>query len=55
MELGAKNHIEDGLLGPTSIMVVCVDPLGIGYILQQGLHVRSCEASREIVDNGVQE
>ena len=28
MELGAKNHIEDGLLGPNSIMVVYVDRRG---------------------------
>ena len=28
MELGAKNYIEDGLLGPNPIMVVYVDPLG---------------------------
>ena len=29
MELGAKNNVEDGLLGPNSIMVVYVDPLGL--------------------------
>ena len=28
MELGLKNHNEDGLLGPNSIMVVYMDPLG---------------------------
>ena len=28
MELGPKNHNGDGLLGPNSIMVVYVDPLG---------------------------
>ena len=31
MELGSKSHNKDGLLGPNSIMVVCMDPLG--YIL----------------------
>ena len=28
MELGLKNHNGDGLLGPKSIMVVYMDPLG---------------------------
>ena len=28
MELGPKNHNGDGLLGPDSIMVVYMDPLG---------------------------
>ena len=28
MELGPKDHNGDGLLGPTSIMVVYLDPLG---------------------------
>ena len=28
MELGPKNHNGDGLLGPNSIMVVYLDPLG---------------------------
>ena len=28
MELDPKNHNEDGLLGPNSIMVVYMDPLG---------------------------
>ena len=28
MELGSRSHIKDGLLGPNSIMVVCMDPLG---------------------------
>ena len=28
MELGSQNHSRDGLLGPTSIMVVYMDPLG---------------------------
>ena len=28
MELGLKNHNGDGLLGPNSIMVVYMDPLG---------------------------
>ena len=28
MELGPKNHNGDGLLGPNSIMVVYMDPLG---------------------------
>ena len=29
MELGPQNHNGDGLLGPNSIMVVYVDPLGM--------------------------
>ena len=28
MELGPQNHSGDGLLGPNSIMVVYMDPLG---------------------------
>ena len=28
MELGPQNHNEDGLLGPNSIIVVYMDPLG---------------------------
>ena len=28
MELGPQNQIRDGLLGPNSIMVVYMDPLG---------------------------
>ena len=28
MELGPRNHNGDGLLGPNSIMVVYMDPLG---------------------------
>ena len=28
MALGAENHDKDGLVGPTSTMVVYVDPLG---------------------------
>ena len=28
MELGPKNHNGDGFLGPNSIMVVYMDPLG---------------------------
>ena len=28
MELGPKNHNGDGLLGPNSMMVVYMDPLG---------------------------
>ena len=32
MEIGPQNQIKDGLLGPNSIMVVCMDPLGLkGY------------------------
>ena len=32
MELGPQNHNGDGLLGPNSIIVVYIDPLGqIGY------------------------
>ena len=30
MELGARNHNKDGLLEPNSIMVVNMDPLGLG-------------------------
>ena len=30
MEVGARNHTKDGLLGPNSIMVVYMDPLGKG-------------------------
>ena len=29
MELGSQNHSRDGLLGPNSIMVVYMDPLGL--------------------------
>ena len=29
MELGSQNHRRDGLLGPNSIVVVCMDPLCI--------------------------
>ena len=29
MELGSQNHSRDGLLGPNSILVVYMDPLGI--------------------------
>ena len=29
MELGSQNHSRDGLLGPNSIIVVYMDPLGI--------------------------
>ena len=29
MELGPKNHNGDGLLGPNSIIVVYMDPLGM--------------------------
>ena len=32
MELGPKNHNGDGLLGPSSIMVVYMDPLGSVYL-----------------------
>ena len=32
MELGHQNHNRDGLLGPSSTMVVCVDPLKPAYI-----------------------
>ena len=39
MELGPKNHNGDGLLGPNSIMVVYVDPLGNGLVR---LRVPSC-------------
>ena len=28
MELGPQNHNEDGLVGPNSIIVVYMDPLG---------------------------
>ena len=28
MELGPQNHSRDGLMGPNSIMVVYMDPLG---------------------------
>ena len=37
MELGPKNHNGDGLLGPNSIMVVYMDPLGIENIKSAGL------------------
>ena len=44
MELGPQNHNGDGLLGPNSIIVVYVDPLGITNLLtppmlQAGPHV----------------
>ena len=29
MELGSQNHSRDGLLGPNSIIVVYMDPLGM--------------------------
>ena len=32
MELGPQNHNGDGLLGPNSIMVVCMDPLGNPWV-----------------------
>ena len=32
MELGPQNHNEDGLLGPNSIIVVYMDPLGNNLI-----------------------
>ena len=35
MELGPKNHNGDGLLGPNSIMVVSMDPLGL-YMGSEG-------------------
>ena len=30
MALGPQNHSKTGLVGPNSIMVVCMDPLGKG-------------------------
>ena len=30
MELGSQNHRRDGPLGPNSIVVVYMDPLGLG-------------------------
>ena len=33
MELGSQNHSRDGLLGPNSIVVVYMDPLGIKFLL----------------------
>ena len=33
MELGPQNHNGDGLLGPNSIIVVYMDPLGIQGLL----------------------
>ena len=32
MELGPENHSRNGLLGPNSIMVVYMDPLGLGVL-----------------------
>ena len=32
MESGPQNHSGDGLLGPTSMTVVYMDPLGIGIL-----------------------
>ena len=32
MERGPQNHNEDGLLGPNSIMVVSLDPLGYARV-----------------------
>ena len=29
VELGPRNHNKDGLLGPDSIIVVCMDPMGL--------------------------
>ena len=34
MELGSQNHNGDGLSGPNSKMVVYMDPLGNGYVIQ---------------------
>ena len=34
MELGPQNHSGDGLLGPNSVIVVSVDPLGKARILE---------------------
>ena len=42
MELGPKNHTGDGLLGPNSLMVVYMDPLGTN------LFVRSLKLRRVI-------
>ena len=39
MELGPQNHNGDGLLGPNSIMVVYMDPLGME--LNPGIPIKS--------------
>ena len=36
MEFGPKNHNGDGLLGPNSIMVVSMDPLGYIAVSDSG-------------------
>ena len=45
MELGPQNHNGDCLLGPNSIIVVYMDPLGIGC---RGFHT-SCRCPRGFV------
>ena len=50
MELGPQNHIRDGLLGPKSITVVYMDPLGKNengdpnVVNHQPLRTVRCEA-----------
>ena len=58
MESGPQNHNEDGLLGPNSIVVVYMDPLGIRYLepksyifeslASQGIFFRSRNAPPEM-------
>ena len=40
MELGPRSHKMNGLLGPNSIMVVHMDPLGKGHLIQRILQKR---------------
>ena len=56
MELGPQNHNRDGLLGPNSIMVVYMDPLGyywgIYTVQESGLRMyfaRVCKACKGIL------
>ena len=45
MEFGPKNHNGDGLLGPNSIMVVYMDPLGKGFL--KGVNMGSMRLSHK--------
>ena len=42
MELDPQNHNGDGLLGPSSIIVVYVDPLGIYIYIHMYIYKRIC-------------
>ena len=42
MELGHQNHHKDGLLGPNSIIVVYMDPLGYRIVSAGVGLMRNC-------------